>query len=193
MSAELIRLLENILRVGVVIAVDEESWRVRVQSGELQTDWLRWNTTRAGAFSIWVPPSVGEQVWLGCIGGNPETAVIIGSLYSSDNPAPGSSLKEIVLTAPDGASFRYDAEASALEAQGMKTVHIKASASVTLETPIVECTNHLKVRTFELSEGGTMKGNVTHSGGSLSSNGVTVHSHVHGGVQGGSSNTGGPK
>ena len=193
MSAELIRLLENILRVGVVIAVDEESWRVRVQSGELQTDWLRWNTTRAGAFSIWVPPSVGEQVWLGCIGGNPETAVIIGSLYSNDHPAPGSSLKEIVLTAPDGASFRYDAEASALEAQGMKTVHIKASASVTLETPIVECTNHLKVRTFELSEGGTMKGNVTHSGGSLSSNGVTVHSHVHGGVQGGSSNTGGPK
>ena len=193
MSAELIRLLENILRVGVVIAVDEESWRVRVQSGELQTDWLRWNTTRAGAFSIWVPPSVGEQVWLGCIGGNPETAVIIGSLYSSDNPAPGSSLKEIVLTAPDGASFRYDAEASALEAQGMKTAHIKASASVTLETPIVECTDHLKVRTFELSEGGTMKGNVTQSGGSLSSNGVTVHSHVHGGVQGGSSNTGGPK
>lgn len=176
MSAELIRLLENILRVGVVIAVDEESWRVRVQSGELQTDWLRWNTTRAGAFSIWVPPSVGEQVWLGCIGGNPETAVIIGSLYSSDNPAPGSSLKEIVL-----------------EAQGMKTAHIKASASVTLETPIVECTDHLKARTFELSEGGTMKGNVTHSGGSLSSNGVTVHSHVHGGVQGGSSNTGGPK
>ena len=193
MSAELIRLLENILRVGVVIAVDEESWRVRVQSGELQTDWLRWNTTRAGAFSIWVPPSVGEQVWLGCIGGNPETAVIIGSLYSSDNPAPGSSLKEIVLTAPDGASLRYDAEASALEAQGMKTAHIKASASVTLETPLVECTDHLKTRTFELTEGGTMKGDVTHSDGSLSSNGVTVHSHVHGGVQGGSSNTGGPK
>lgn len=193
MSAELIRLLENILRVGVVIAVDEESWRVRVQSGELQTDWLRWNTTRAGAFSIWVPPSVGEQVWLGCIGGNPETAVIIGSLYSNDHPAPGSSLKEIVLTAPDGASFRYDAEASALEAQGIKKAHIKASASVTLETPVVECTDHLKARTFELTEGGTMKGNVSHSGGSLSSNGVTVHSHVHGGVQGGSSNTGGPK
>ena len=190
MSAELIRLLENILRVGVVIAVDEESWRVRVQSGELQTDWLRWNTTRAGAFSIWVPPSVGEQVWLGCIGGNPETAVIIGSLYSSDNPAPGSSLKEIVLTAPDGASFRYDAEASALEAQGMKTAHIKASASVTLETPLVECTDHLKTRTFELTEGGTMKGDVTHSDGSLSSNGKVLHTHKHPGDSGGT--TGAP-
>ena len=190
MSAELIRLLENILRIGVVIAVDEESWRVRVQSGELQTDWLRWNTTRAGAFSIWVPPSVGEQVWLGCIGGNPETAVIIGSLYSSDNPAPGSSLKEIVPTAPDGASLRYDAEASALEAQGMKTAHIKASASVTLETPLVECTDHLKTRTFELTEGGTMKGDVTHSDGSLSSNGKVLHTHKHPGDSGGT--TGAP-
>ena len=190
MSAELIRLLENILRVGVVIAVDEESWRVRVQSGELQTDWLRWNTTRAGAFSIWVPPSVGEQVWLGCIGGNPETAVIIGSLYSNDHPAPGSSLKEIVLTAPDGASFRYDAEASALEAQGMKTAHIKASVSVTLETPLVECTDHLKTRTFELTEGGTMKGDVTHSDGSLSSNGKVLHTHKHPGDSGGT--TGAP-
>ena len=190
MSAELIRLLENILRVGVVIAVDEESWRVRVQSGELQTDWLRWNTTRAGAFSIWVPPSVGEQVWLGCIGGNPETAVIIGSLYSNDHPAPGNSLKEIVLTAPDGASLRYDAEASALEAQGMKTAHIKASASVTLETPLVECTDHLKTRTFELTEGGTMKGDVTHSDGSLSSNGKVLQTHKHPGDSGGT--TGAP-
>lgn len=193
MNAELIRLLENILRVGVITDVDEESWRVRVQSGGLTTDWLRWSATRAGAFNIWVPPSVGEQVFLGCIGGNPETAVIISSLYSADNPAPSSSLKEILLTAPDGATFRYDAEAGKLEAQGMKTAHITASVSVTLETPIVECTEHLKARTFEVAEGGTMKGNITHSGGSLSSNGVAVHTHVHGGVQGGGSNTGEPK
>ncbi|UWS32105.1 phage baseplate assembly protein V [Erwinia pyrifoliae] len=191
MSAELMRLLENILRVGVVIAVDEESWRVRVQSGELQTDWLRWNTTRAGAFSIWVPPSVGEQVWLGCIGGNPETAVIIGSLYSSDHPAPSSSLKEIMLTAPDGARFSYDAEAGALNVQGVKTAHIAASVSVTLNTPVVECTQHLKARTFELTEGGSLKGNVEHSGGALSSNGVRLHTHS--GVQSGGSHTGGPE
>ncbi|MFB9085579.1 phage baseplate assembly protein V [Erwinia tracheiphila] len=190
MNAELIRLLENILRVGVVNAVDEESWRVRVQSGELQTDWLRWSATRAGAFSLWVPPSVGEQVLLGCIGGNPETAVIIGSLYSNDHPAPGSSLKEMVLTAPDGASFRYDAQTGALEAQGMKTTHIKASARVTLETPVVECTDLLKVRTFELTEGGTMKGNVAHSDGSLSSNGKVLHTHKHPGDSGGT--TGAP-
>lgn len=190
MNAELMRLLENIFRVGVVFAVDEKKWLVRVRSGELETNWLRWSTTRAGAFNIWVPPSVGEQVWLGCISGNPETAFIIGSAYSNDNPAPGNSVQEMVITAPDGAHFCYDAATGALEAQGMKTAHIKASASVTLETPIVECTDHLKARTFELTEGGTMTGDVTHSGGSLSSNGKVLHTHKHPGDSGGT--TGAP-
>ena len=72
----------------------------------------------------------------------------------------------------------------------MKTAHIKASASVTLETPLVECTDHLKTRTFELTEGGTMKGDVTHSDGSLSSNGKVLHTHKHPGDSGGT--TGAP-
>ncbi|GHM53706.1 hypothetical protein ECZU51_23760 [Escherichia coli] len=47
-----------------------------------------------------------EQVVIACIGGNPETAMIIGSLWSDAIPAPGKSLKEIVVSAPDGAVFR---------------------------------------------------------------------------------------
>lgn len=195
MNAELLRLLANILRQGEVFAIDEKKgvWSVRVKSGSLETGWLRWNTSRAGAFKIWIPPSLGEQVWLGCIGGNPETAFILGSVYSNENPAPGSTLQEMVITAPDGASFRYDAGAGALEAQGIRTALIKASASVTLDTPLTECTHHLKTRTFELTHGGTMKGNVAHSNGSLSSNGVVVHTHVHGGVVSGGGKTGGPQ
>ncbi|GAB7197791.1 phage baseplate assembly protein V [Dickeya oryzae] len=191
MSAELMRLLENLLRVGVVTAVDPESWQVRVKSGELLTDWLRWNTSRAGAFNVWFPPAVGEQVLLGCLGGNPETAVIIGSLFSEAHPAPGNSLKEIVITAPDGARFRYDAVAGALEATGMKTVNVVAAVSVTLKTPVVECTQHLKARTVEITHGGTLAGNVAHSGGAMTSNGVQVDSHRHGGIQPGGSWTSG--
>ncbi|AJC66900.1 phage baseplate assembly protein V [Dickeya zeae] len=191
MSAELMRLLENLLRVGVVTAVDLESWRVRVKSGELLTDWLRWNTSRAGAFNVWFPPAVGEQVLLGCLGGNPETAVIIGSLFSEAHPAPGNSLKEIVITAPDGARFRYDAVAGALEATGMKTANVVAAVSVTLNTPVVECTQHLKARTVEITHGGTLAGNVAHSGGAMTSNGVQVDSHRHGGIQPGGSWTSG--
>ncbi len=193
MSAELMRLLANILRVGVVAEVSPKTWRVRVKSGELLTDWLRWNTQRAGAFKVWIPPSIGEQVWLGCLGGNPETAVIIGSLYSDENPAPGSSLQEIVITAPDGARFRYDAAASALEAVGMKTAQVSAATRITLDTPEVICTNKLTTGTLEVQEGGEMRGNIAHSGGAFTSNGVQVDDHEHGGVQRGGSWTEGTR
>ena len=193
MSAELMRLLSNIIRTGIISEVDEKSWRVRVRSGELETGWLRWNTTRAGAFNVWLPPSPGEQVVIACIGGNPETAMIIGSLWSDANPAPGKSLKEIVVTAPDGAVFRYDADAGALGATGIRTSTIQAGTGVTLDTPTVTCTNHLKTATFEVTEGGTLSGNISHSGGDFTSNGVTLHTHKHSGVKSGGDTTGGPQ
>ncbi|WP_392439266.1 phage baseplate assembly protein V [Edwardsiella piscicida] len=193
MNAELMRLLENIIRTGVIFAVDEKKWCVRVRSGDLETGWLRWNTSRAGAFNIWIPPSTGEQVSIACIGGNPETAIILGSLYSNDHPAPGSSLKEIVITAPDGAVVRYDADASALEATGMKTAKIEVAVSVTLDAPVVECTNHLKAATFEVTKGGKMHGDIDHSGGKMTSNGVQVDNHGHGGVKRGGDWTEGTK
>lgn len=193
MNAELMRLLENIIRTGVIFAVDEEKWCVRVRSGNLETGWLRWNTPRAGAFKIWIPPSVGEQVSIACIGGNPETSIILGSLYSNDHPAPGNSLKEIVIKAPDGAVIRYDADTSALEATGMKTAKLEATVSVTLDTPVVECTKHLKTATFEVTKGGKMRGDVEHSDGKMTSNGVQVDDHSHGGVQRGGSWTEGTK
>jgi phage baseplate assembly protein V len=192
-SAELMRLLSNIIRTGIISEVDEKSWRVRVRSGELETGWLRWNTTRAGAFNVWLPPSPGEQVVIACIGGNPETAMIIGSLWSDANPAPGKSLKEIVVTAPDGAVFRYDADAGALSATGIRTATIQAGTGVTLDTPTVTCTNHLKTATFEVTEGGTLSGNISHSGGDFTSNGVTLHTHKHSGVKSGGDTTGGPQ
>ncbi|MBG6242223.1 MAG: phage baseplate assembly protein V [Candidatus Symbiopectobacterium sp. Dall1.0] len=193
MSAELMRLLANILRVGVVAEVNPKTWRVRVKSGELVTDWLRWNTQRAGAFKVWNPPAVGEQVWLGCLGGNPETAVIIGSLYSDENPAPGSSLQEIVITAPDGARFRYDAAPGALEAVGMKTARVSAQTHIILDTPEVICTNKLTTGTLEVQKGGEMHGNIAHSGGAFTSNGVQIDNHGHGAVQHGGSWTEGTK
>ncbi|HHR9620649.1 TPA: phage baseplate assembly protein V [Salmonella enterica subsp. enterica serovar Muenchen] len=187
------RLTGNIIRTGIVFATDASTGCVRVQSGELKTDWLRWNVARAGAFKIWIPPAIGEQVLIACIGGNPETAMVIGSLYSNDNPAPGSSLKEMVITAPDGAVIRYDADAGALSATGMKTANLEASVSVTLKTPVVECTQHLKAATFEITQGGKMTGSVEHSGGRFTSNGVQVDNHGHGGVKPGDSWTKGTR
>lgn len=46
--AELIRLLENVARTGTVTEIDEEKWRVRVQSGGLSPNWMRWTAQRRG-------------------------------------------------------------------------------------------------------------------------------------------------
>ncbi|WP_430906625.1 phage baseplate assembly protein V [Klebsiella sp. NA21] len=181
--AELIRLLENIGRTGTVTEIDEENWRVRVQSGGLETTWLRWNAQRAGAFKVWVPPSIGEQVWLLCLGGNTDTAIIGGSLYSNDNPAPDATRNEMVVTAPDGARFRYDAEAGALQVTGIKSAVIEASVIVTLDTPEVNCTNLLRAKNLDITEGGEMSGNFNHKGGKFISNGVQVDDHDHGNVE----------
>lgn len=91
-------------------------------------------------------------------------------------------------------AWHYDAaDAGALSVTGIKTAHIQAETRVTLDTPEVECTNHLKTRTFELTHGGTMAGDVTHSNGALTSNGVQVDSHGHGRVQTGGSWTEGTR
>ena len=181
--AELIRLLENIARTGTVTEIDEKNARVRVQSGGLETTWLRWNAQRAGAFKVWVPPSIGEQVWLLCLGGNTDTAIIGGSLYSNDNPAPGATRNEMVVTAPDGARFRYDAEAGALQVTGIKSAAIEASVIVTLDTPEVNCTNLLRAKNLDITEGGEMRGDFNHTGGVFISNGVQVDNHNHGKVE----------
>ncbi|HHW3963130.1 phage baseplate assembly protein V [Klebsiella variicola subsp. variicola] len=190
---ELLRMLENVVRTGTVTEVDEEKWRVRVQSGGLETTWLRWNAQRAGAFKVWVPPSVGEQVWFLCLGGNTNAAFIGGSLYSDDNPAPGASRNEMVVTAPDGAMFRYDAEAGALHVAGIKSATIEASVKVTLDTPEVDCTNLLRAKNLDIAEGGEMRGNFNHTGGKFTSNGIQVDDHNHGAVEPGGSWTEGTK
>ncbi|MGQ5407581.1 phage baseplate assembly protein V [Klebsiella michiganensis] len=181
--AELLRLLENIARTGTVTEIDEKNWRVRVQSGGLETTWLRWTAQRAGGFKVWVPPSIGEQVWFLCLGGNTDVAFIGGSLYSDDNPAPGASRNEMVVTAPDGATFRYDAEAGALQVKGIKSAVVEASVKIMLDTPEVECTNLLKTKSLSVTDGGEMRGDITHTDGALTSNGVQVDNHNHGAVE----------
>lgn len=53
----------------------------------------------------------------------------------------------------------------------------------------MECTLHLTTATLEVKQGGKMTGNIEHSGGTFSSNGVVIDSHNHGGVQHGGDNT----
>lgn len=197
---ELARAIRNLIRSGVVTEVDTVQGLCRVQSGGIQTTWLNWLTTRAGRSRTWWAPSVGEQVLLLAIGGELDTAFVLPGIFSDDNPAPSASADAWQVVFPDGAVIEYEPEASALTVSGIKTadvtaaesitatvplVLVKASTSITLDTPEVICTNKLTTATLEVQKGGKMSGNVEHSGGSLSSNGKVLHLHKHPGDSGG--------
>ncbi|OAT32119.1 baseplate assembly protein V [Buttiauxella brennerae ATCC 51605] len=204
---EIYRLLNNLIRTGTVLDVNLQEGLCRVQTGELQTTWLNWLTPRAGRSRTWWAPSVGEQVLLLSIGGDLTTAFVLPAIYSDENPAPSASADAFHMSFPDGAVIEYEPETSALTVSGIKTatvtasesvdvtvplVTVKASQQITLDTPEVVCTNKLTTGTLEVQQGGTMSGNITHSGGTLSSNGIVVDTHQHSGVKSGSDNSGGP-
>ncbi|MBD2785942.1 phage baseplate assembly protein V [Xenorhabdus sp. DI] len=206
-SAELYRLLMNIVRVGVVSAVDLNTQRCRVRISGLQTDWLRWTIQRAGTARTWWAPTVGEQVLVLAIGGELTTAFVAGALYSAAHAAPSASADAVHVAFPDGAVMEYEPKTSALTVTGIKTATVNASVSVhvtapditctasqqiTLDTPTVICTNHLTTGSLEIRRGGTMHGTITHTGGQFSSNGIVVDSHRHSGVRSGDGTSGGP-
>lgn len=205
---ELERAIRNLIRSGVVTEVDTAQGLCRVQSGGIQTTWLNWLTTRAGRSRTWWAPSVGEQVLLLAIGGELDTAFVLPGIFSNDNPAPSASADAWHVAFPDGAVIEYEPETGALTVSGIKTadvtasdsitatvpvVLVKAETRITLDTPEVVCTNKLTTGTLEVQKGGTMRGNIEHTGGRFTSNGVQADDHDHGGVKRGDERTVGTK
>ena len=202
---DILRKIENLIRPGVVYQTNGD--RVKVRTGELITAWLPWFTHRAGKSRTWWRPSVGEQVFILSPNGNLALGCVLPSIFSDANPAPAKSEDGYLVTFPDGASFEYEPETSQLTIKGIKTAIIEASEQITakagskiqLDTPLVECSDHVTFKSFSASGGGakgstgTLTGNVIHKQGQLSSNGIVLDSHTHIGVKAGGDSTGKPQ
>jgi len=207
---ELSRLLENLIRIGVIHSVDHPARRCRVKSGRLTSGWLRWMESRAGDTGTWNPPTVGEQCVVLSPSGVFENGIVIYGAPSDVIDTPSHDPARHVIRFPDGAVFRYDHAASHLDISGIKTLTVdaaetmlfKAGESVTFDAPLVRDTG--RHTTDDLltygngitgtggSNGNAITGNFIHVGGELSSNGVVLDTHRHGGVLPGSANTGLP-
>ncbi len=210
-NEELARLLQNLIRLGRIFDIDHDARCVRVRSGNIETDWRQWREQRAGETKTWDPPTIGEQVILLSPGGDLSGAIIVGSVDSDDNPPPSTSPVETVRLFPDGATFKYDHAAGALTVTGIQTMRMEAAdsitlqagSSITLDAPDTTSTGTHTIKGLLTylaglagynGESGTtsITGDITHTTGNLSSNGVVLHLHVHSGVQRGGSNTDGP-
>ncbi|EIY4993521.1 phage baseplate assembly protein V [Klebsiella quasipneumoniae] len=179
---ELARAIRNMIRTGIVVETDLDAGRCRVQTCGIYTDWLQWLTHRAGRSRTWWAPSVGEQVMILALGGELDTAFVLPGIYSDDIPASSASADAWHVDFPDGAVTSYE-----------PVVLVKASTRVTLDTPEVICTNKLTTGTLEVKQGGKMSGDIEHSGGAFTSNGVQVDKHGHGGIRRGDEWTEGTK
>lgn len=203
-QTDTLRLLRNLIRIGTINAVDLDHGLCRVETGGNLTDWLHWLTSRAGRSRSWWAPSEGEQVLILALGGELDTAFVLPGIFSDDFPAPSASADALHVAFPDGAVLEYEPATGALTVTGIKTATVKASESITantkvvmvnasqkitLDAPMVECTNQLVTGTIKIKQGGSMTGNLTHTGGSITSNGVVMHTHTHGGIQRGGGNT----
>lgn len=198
------RLVRNLIRIGTVSEVDLDRGLCRIATGGNLTDWLNWLSGRAGGARTWWAPSVGEQVLVLSPGGELDTAFVLPGIFSDAHPAPSVSAQAAHITFPDGAVIEYEPAEGALKAVGIKSATIDATeqvnvtapaivchatSKITLDAPEVECTQLLTAGTIAIRQGGSMTGDINHSGGSISSNGIVVHTHTHGGVQNGGSQT----
>lgn len=192
--AEILRLIENLLRIGTVTHVQTGMPpRVRVQAGGITTTWLPWVERRAGSTRTWNPPTVGEQVLLLCPSGDVANGVVIAGIPSDAIDVPSHDASETVTLYPDGAQTRYNHAAGALFVGGVKTVVVEAATSVLVKSPSTTFDGDVTVKGLFSYQNGiagqggkngnVIKGDLTHSGGNLSSNGVVVHDHDHGAVQ----------
>ncbi|WP_269503726.1 phage baseplate assembly protein V [Burkholderia sp. IMCC1007] len=134
--ADLNRRIESLLREGTVIDVDHDARRLRVESGGLQTDWIRWLALRTGDSITWDPPSIGEPGLLLCPSGEPTTGLFLPGVYCNGHDAPSSSPTQHVRVYKDKARISYDFASHALVAllPAGATVRVVAPVSVTVET-----------------------------------------------------------
>lgn len=136
---DIIRRLENVIRLGTVTQVDHGKARCRVQSGGITTGWLPWLAQRAGETRTWCPPTEGEQVLVVAPGGELTQAVVFSGLFSDANPANSSLAKVHRTDYPDGAIVEYDSNTHHLHAvlpagtARIEASHVTITGSVTVE------------------------------------------------------------
>lgn len=209
--SELDRRLANIIRQGTITELDLANARVKVDLGDLVTDWLPWHTARAGATRTWSAPRAGEQVTVMSPSGELGQGAVVPGLYQTAHPAPSDSQDVETTVYPDGTTVEHNSASntytitvagSANVVINCKNATVNAATKVELATPLVHCTQALTVEGLITGKGGlavsggsgaTVNGDFRAQNGAFTHNSKNVGSaHTHTGVQPGGSTTGAP-
>lgn len=186
--AALSRLIENLIRFGVIAEVQMTPPRVRVKTGQLLTTWLPWLAVRAGVDKDWDPPSEGEQVVLFSPSGQLANGVALTGVFSTDNPANGDRAGLQRRTYRDGALIEYDSVAHHLRAvlPEAGTCELISKGGLHIVGPITHEGDYTQTGNQ------TVTGKVTVSEDVIAA-GISLVEHPHGSVMPGSGKTGKPE
>lgn len=170
---DVIRRLENIVRIGIIHEINHDKARCTVQTGDIITTFLPWITLRAGTDQTWDAPTIGEQCLVLAPSGELATAVVIYGIYSTQNPPPSNKPNIKTRHFEDGAVITYDTQAHSLTAilpsGGTATITATGGITINGNTTI---NGDLSV-SDNISATGTMK-----SKGSISSRGDVIAGNI---------------
>lgn len=192
--SELIRRIENLLKLGTVAHVDVARARLRVVAGGLLSNWLPWLTLRAGNVRRWSAPSVGEQCLLLSPGGDLANGVALAGIFSEAIPQNDNRPHTHATHYPDGTVEEYDHDAHRHLLQCVGDILSTAQGTMTLKADgaiVIESGESITLRvggsTLVLSSSGITVDPDLVAGGH-----VSVVNHVHGQVKGGTDKSGKP-
>ncbi len=186
--ADLLRRLENLIRIGTISAVQEKPPLCRVSTGGLETEWLPWFALRAGEDREWDPPSTGEQCIVICPSGDPAVGLVLYGVYSDRYPANDDSLDRRRRTYRDGAVIEYDTATHALRAvlPAGGTAELIADGGIRIVGDITHQGDYLQTGSQTVS--GTVK-----VAQDVIAAGISLVKHTHAGVMSGPASTGKPQ
>lgn len=131
------RKIGDIARVGRVESVDLAAGKAVVSFGDQLTPPIDWLMS-VGDTTVWVPPTVGEQVIVLAPEGDSEQAVIVGGLPSSDFAPLFLGLKNAIRFA-DGTRVSCNPTTNRLDIEAVGTVNLLApdGLNITGDTTII--------------------------------------------------------
>lgn len=183
-TQDLDSILSNLIRVGTVDVINDDGCTARVvfedrddmQSYDLRI--IQRNTKKNKDY--WMP-DIDEEVLCLFLPIGIEQGFILGSYYTDDNARPASTGDKRVTVFEDGTRIEYDRSSSTL---------IADLGSSKIEATKAHILLQVGGKGIEITEAGlSIIGAVTQTGGDITSDGISVQHHKHGGVMSGPSDT----
>ncbi len=160
-QADLGRRLDQIISLGRIVQVYPETRQIQVAMGDITTGKLPWPAEVGQHYLRWRPLRAGTQVVLACPSGDLQQAQVVGMLYTDALTPDACDAHLDSITFNDGTQITYDSKQHALSVLCQKALHLQAD------------TLHLQAKAI------TIDGPITHRGGDINSEGISVQTHTH--------------